>query len=72
MNTIFSNFIDKEILVFINNWVIYSHGSKQKHTNSIVQVLEKCNQCRLVSKVTKYKFYKRHKDFSILLLVDIL
>jgi hypothetical protein len=63
MNTIFQELLDKGVVVFINDILIYTHGLKEEHTKLILQVLEKCKQHGLVIKFSKCEFYKQELRF---------
>lgn len=63
ITTIYRDFLDRKVVVFINDILIYTNRSKEEHTKLILQVLEKYKQYRLVIKLAKYEFYKKELRF---------
>lgn len=62
-NTIFRDLLNKGMVVFIDNILIYSYRSIEKHIKLILQLLEKYKQQELEIKLTKYVFYKKELKF---------
>jgi hypothetical protein len=53
------NLLDNGIVIFIDNILVNSHGSKQQHTNLVSKVLHKCNKNEQAIEICKCKFFKQ-------------
>jgi hypothetical protein len=62
MNSIFMEFLDKFVVIFIDDILIYS-PSEEEHSNHLRLVLEKLREHRLYAKFSKCEFWKNQVEF---------
>jgi hypothetical protein len=55
MNRVFMDYIDKFIVVFIDDILIYSQN-EQKHEDHLRKVLQRLRDCQLYAKLSKCEF----------------
>ena len=58
MNSVLSKFLDKFVLVFIDDILIYSNNEKE-HKEHLWMVLQNLREHQLYTKLSKRDFYKR-------------
>jgi hypothetical protein len=56
MNSVFMDYLDKFIGVFIDDILVYSHN-EQEHEEHLRKVLQRLRDCQLYAKVSKYEFW---------------
>jgi len=58
MNGVFGNYLDKFVIVFLNDILIYSKSKKvhEKHLRMVLQVLR---EHQLYAKLSKFSFYQK-------------
>jgi hypothetical protein len=56
MNSVFMDYLDKFIGVFIDDILVYSHN-EQEHEEHLKKVLQRLRDCQLYAKVSKYEFW---------------
>jgi hypothetical protein len=59
MNGIFRNYLDKFVIVFRDEIIVYSK-SKKEHENQLRFVLQVLREHRLYSKLSEFSFYQEH------------
>jgi hypothetical protein len=62
MNKVFMEYLDKFVMVFINDILIYSR-SEEEHEEHFCLVLHKLREHRLYAKVTKCEFWMKQVAF---------
>ena len=62
MNRIFSHFLDKFVVVFIDDILIYSR-TKEEHGEHLRSVLEILREKRLYAKLSKCEFWLEEENF---------
>ncbi|KAK1697796.1 hypothetical protein QYE76_014493 [Lolium multiflorum] len=62
MNKIFMNFLDKFVIVFIDDILIYSK-SEEEHEQHLEIILETLRQHKLYAKFSKYEFWLKEVGF---------
>jgi hypothetical protein len=62
MNTIFMEYLDKFVLVFIDDILVYSR-SEEEHEEHLHLVLQKLRDHRLYAKLSKCEFWLKHVAF---------
>jgi hypothetical protein len=55
MNSVFMNYLDKFVLVFIDDILIYSHN-EQEHEEHLRKVLQRLRDSQLYAKLSKCEF----------------
>jgi hypothetical protein len=55
MNSVFMDYLDKFVVVFINDILIYSKNEKE-HEEHLRKVLQRLRDCQLYAKLSKCKF----------------
>jgi hypothetical protein len=56
MNSVFMDYLDKFVVVFIDDILIYSHN-EQEHEEHLRKVLRKLRDCQLYAKLSKCEFW---------------
>jgi hypothetical protein len=56
MNSVFMDYLDKFIMVFIDDILIYSRN-EQEHEEHLRKVLQRLRDCQLYAKLSKYEFW---------------
>jgi hypothetical protein len=59
MNGIFKNYLDKFVIVFLDEILVYSN-SKEEHEHHLILVLQVMREHQLYSKISKFYFYQEH------------
>jgi hypothetical protein len=62
MNTFFMEYLDKFVLVFIDDILVYSR-SEEEHEEHLHLVLQKLRDHRLYAKLSKCEFWLKHVAF---------
>jgi hypothetical protein len=62
MNKVFMEYLDKFVVVFINNILIYSR-SEEEHKEHLHLVLQKLREHRLYAKLSKCEFWMKQVAF---------
>ena len=62
MNNVLSKFLDKFVLVFIDDMLIYSRNEKG-HEEHLRRVLQTLREHQLYTKLRKCDFYKREVQY---------
>lgn len=63
MNTIFLDLLNKEIAVFIDNILVYTHGSKEEHTKLLEKVFERYKKHGIALEIDKCELYQQEVKF---------
>ena len=66
MNKVFMEFLDKFVVVFIDDILVYSKG-EEEHREHLHLVLEKLREHQLYAKFSKCEFWLKKLDFSDML-----
>jgi hypothetical protein len=56
MNSVFMDYLDKFVVVFIDDILIYSQN-EQEHEEHLRKVLQRLRDCQLYAKLSKYEFW---------------
>jgi hypothetical protein len=56
MNNVFMDYLDKFVVVFIDDFLIYSQ-SEEEHVNHLKMVLQRLREHQLYAKLSKYEFW---------------
>jgi hypothetical protein len=59
MNDIFRNYLDKFVIVFLDDILIYSK-SEEEHENHLKLVLQVLREHQIYAKLSKFSFYQKH------------
>jgi hypothetical protein len=62
MNKVFMEYLDKFIVVFIDDILVYSR-SEEKHEDHLCLVLQKLQDHKLYAKLSKYEFWLKQVAF---------
>jgi hypothetical protein len=62
MNKVFMEYLDKYVMVFINDILVYSR-SEEEHEEHLHLVLQKLRDHRLYAKLSKYEFWLKQVAF---------
>jgi hypothetical protein len=62
MNSVFMDYLDKFIVVFIDDILIYSRN-EQEHEDHLRKVLQRLRDCQLYAKLSKCEFWIREVLF---------
>ena len=62
MNDLLSEYLDKFILIFLNDILVYSHNMKE-HLEHLRKLLGKLHEYRLYAKASKCEFVKSSIEF---------
>jgi hypothetical protein len=62
MNKVFMQYLDKFVMVFIDDILIYSR-SEEEHKEHLRLVLQKVREHRLYAKLNKWEFWLKHVAF---------
>jgi hypothetical protein len=62
MNKVFMEYLDKFIVVFIDDILVYSR-SEEKHEDHLCLVLQKLRDHKLYAKLSKYEFWLKQVAF---------
>jgi hypothetical protein len=63
MNDIFKIYLDKFVVVFLDNILVYSK-SKEEHGHHLILVLQVLREHRSYAKLSKFYFYQEHIHYS--------
>jgi hypothetical protein len=62
MNKVFMEYLDKFVMVFINDILVYSR-SEEEHEEHLRLALQKLHENRLYAKLSKYEFWMKQVTF---------
>lgn len=63
INTIFLDLLDKGVVVFIDDILVYSHGTKEEHTQLLDKVMQRYYEHGIALEVDKCELYKEEVKF---------
>jgi hypothetical protein len=56
MNNVFMDYLDKFVVVFIDDILVYSQNEKE-HEEHLTMVLQRLRDCQLYAKLSKFEFW---------------